>query len=119
MSEEYFNGISCPKDFVLALNDAQNAFYGKWKMAIVSTMLAEPKRFGDIQRMIPAITPRMLSKELKELELNGILIRKVYDRTPVVIEYSLTPSGQRLSHVLNAMVAWGLEHRRELLEVTA
>ena len=65
--------------------------------------------------MIPNITPRMLSKELKELEINGIVIRKVYNSTPVLVEYELTASGRRLQEVLDKMVTWGLQHREEAL----
>lgn len=111
MTKPYFNGISCPKEYVLALNDAINVISGKWKLAIVSTLLFEKKRFSDIKRFIPGLTPRMLSKELKELEINGIVTRTVYSSTPVTIEYELTPSGRNLVEVINSMVKWGLEHR--------
>ena len=114
MNKPYFNGIDCPSQFVLALKDAQNAINGKWKLAIVSTMLESKKRFSDVQRFIPQITPRMLSKELKELEINGVVKRTVIDSFPVTIEYQLTPSGKRLGVVLNNMVEWGLAHRSEL-----
>ncbi|UII19666.1 winged helix-turn-helix transcriptional regulator [Fulvivirga ligni] len=111
MEKPYFNGIECPKEYVLALRDTLNVVTGKWKLAIVSTMLFEKKRFSDIKRILPEITPRMISKELKELEVNGIVVRKVYDQTPVLVEYELTHSGMMLSHVLDAMVEWGLKHR--------
>ena len=113
MSDNYFNGIKCPKEYVLALNDSLNAVTGKWKLAIVSCLFFEAKRFSGIQEMLPQISPRMLSKELKELELNGILIRKVYDQTPVLIQYELTSSGHALKKVLDQMVSWGLAHREK------
>ncbi|GGB66508.1 hypothetical protein GCM10007424_03090 [Flavobacterium suaedae] len=115
MEKRYFDGISCPIEYVLALKDSLNVISGKWKLAIVSTLLAEKKRFSEIQKIIPGITPRMLSKELKELEINGIIIRNVENTIPVTIEYSLTPSGKRLSKVLDTMVEWGLQHREETL----
>lgn len=115
MKKPYFNGITCPKEYVLALNDALNVVSGKWKMAIVSSLLFEKKRFSDIQRNIGNITPRMLSKELKELEVNGVITRHVYDSTPVAIEYELTSSGKTLHIVLDKMVDWGLAHRKKSL----
>lgn len=115
MEQEFFDGISCPVEYVLALKDAQNAITGKWKMAIVSTLIFEKKRFSEIKQMIPNITPRMLSKELKELEINGIVNRNVYDSTPVLVEYELTDSGVRLRRVLDQMVQWGLQHRKETI----
>lgn len=111
MSTGYFDGISCPKEYVLALNDTLNVVSGKWKLAIVSSLLLEAKRFSDIRRIIPGITPRMLSKELKELEINGIVTRSVYHTIPVTVEYELTPSGRRLNEVIDKMVEWGLQHR--------
>jgi len=64
---------SCPTQFVLAVNDTLNAISGKWKLPIIGSLLFGKKRFTEIQRNIPKITPRMLSKELKDLEMNGLL----------------------------------------------
>jgi DNA-binding HxlR family transcriptional regulator len=115
MKKNNLNSIACPKEYVLALNDALNAISGKWKLAIVSTLLRGAKRFSDIRRIIPGVTPRMISKELKELEINGIITRTVYDAMPVLVEYELTPSGRRLSEVIDKMIAWGLMHREVTL----
>lgn len=101
--------------YVLAVNDTLNVISGKWKLPIIGTLLYDKKRFSEIQRNIPNITPRMLSKELKDLELNGIVKRTVYDSTPVVVEYELTPSAVRLGEVLDKMVEWGLQHRKKVM----
>lgn len=103
---------ACPEQFVLALNDTLNVLTGKWKMPILGSLLFGIKRFTEIQRNIPNITPRMLSKELKELELNGMVKRVVYDATPVLVEYELTESARKLSDVIDSMLMWGLNHRR-------
>ena len=66
---------SCSSEFVLALHDTLNVLHGKWRMPIIASLLYGKKRFKELAREIPNITPRMLSKELKELELNGILKR--------------------------------------------
>lgn len=68
----------------------------------------------DIQRNIPGITPRMLSKELKELELNSIVKRTVYDTIPVTVEYELTPAARSLRELLDTMVEWGIKHRQHV-----
>lgn len=60
----------------------------------------------------------MLSKELKELELNGMVIRKVYDSTPVAVEYELSESGKLITEVLDKMIEWGIEHRTSVLSRT-
>jgi len=73
------------------------------------------KRFRELERGIPKISPRMLSKELKDLEANGIVKRTVYDSIPVIVEYELTISGESLNQVLEPMIEWGLQHRKMLL----
>ncbi len=106
---------SCPIQFVLAVNDTLNVISGKWKLPIIATLLFNKKRFTEIQRNIPKITPRMLSKELKDLEMNGIVTRTVYDSIPVSVEYELTPSGHTLGDVMDKMLEWGLKHRKVTL----
>jgi DNA-binding HxlR family transcriptional regulator len=105
----------CSGDFILAVNDAMNVLSGKWKLPIIGTLTYGNKRFKELEREIPKITPRMLSKELKELEVNGIVRREVYNTMPVTIEYSLTDAGRRLCNVLDAMVEWGLQHRKNVM----
>ena len=105
----------CNVSYVLAINDTLNVISGKWKLPIIATMLAQNQRYSDIQKQIPKISPRMLSKELKELELNGVVIRTVHDTTPVLIEYGLSDSGKKIMEVLDKMVEWGLNHRSIVL----
>ncbi|MCA0232581.1 MAG: helix-turn-helix transcriptional regulator [Bacteroidetes bacterium] len=108
----------CPHSFVMAVNDTMNVLTGKWKLQIMASLIFGKKRFRDIEREIPKITPRMLSKELRELELNGIVKRTVHDTIPVVIEYEFTESGRNIKSVLDAMVEWGLEHRKRTFDLT-
>ncbi len=105
----------CPTQFVLAINDTLNVISGKWKMPIIASLFFGKMRFTEIQRNIPKITPRMLSKELKELELNGIVIRTVHDSMPVVVEYELTESARQLSDVMDSMIRWGMNHRKGII----
>lgn len=106
---------SCPVQFVLSINDTLNVINGKWKLLIIGSILFGKKRFTDIQRNIPKITPRMLSKELKELELNGMLVRTVYNSIPVSVEYELSESGKSITEVLDKMIEWGLKHRKAVI----
>lgn len=112
-----FNDVKkCPQTFVLAVNDTMTVLTGKWKLPIIASLVFGKKRFKDIEREIPKITPKMLSKELRELELNGIVKRSVLDTYPVVIEYQITESGRNIKMVLDAMVKWGIEHRKKTFE---
>jgi DNA-binding HxlR family transcriptional regulator len=105
----------CSTSFVLALNDTMNVISGKWKLPIIGSLLFGKRRFREMSREIPGITPRMLSKELKDLEINGIVRRTVYDTIPVSVEYELTQSGELLREVLEVMVKWGLRHRKAIM----
>lgn len=106
---------ACPVQYVLHINDTLNVISGKWKLPIIGSLLFGKKRFTEIQRTISKITPRMLSKELKELELNGMIVRTVYDSIPVSVEYELSESGKTITEVLDKMIEWGIEHRTSVL----
>ena len=105
----------CTSSLVLALNDTMNVLSGKWKLPIIGSLVAGKKRFKEIERTVPGLTPRMLSKELKELEVNGIITRTVYNTIPVSVEYELTSSGYSLKQVLEVMVEWGTLHRQTMI----
>lgn len=107
---------SCSSSFVLAINDTLNVISGKWKLPIIGSLMYGKKRFTELQKSIPKITPRMLSKELKELEINGVITRTVYDSIPVIVEYDLTKSGKSLNIFLEPMVEWGLQHRKAIMK---
>jgi len=108
----------CSSTYVLAVNDTFNVINGKWKLPIMGSLLYGKKRFKELEREIPKITPRMLSKELKDLEVNGIITRTVYNTTPVTVEYELTESGDSFKMVLDVMVEWGLQHRKKMFGKT-
>lgn len=105
----------CPKSYILALMDTLNVIDGKWKLPIIASLLRGVTRFKDLLDRIENITPRMLSKELKELEINGLVERKVYNQTPVLIEYRLTISGKEITSVIDAMINWGIMHRAQVI----
>lgn len=80
---------------------------GKWTLPIIYVLMKGTKRFKELERSIDGINTRMLVKELKQLEENGILIRKVFAEVPPRVEYSLTDRGKALKNVLEEMKAWG------------
>jgi DNA-binding HxlR family transcriptional regulator len=101
---------------MLALLDALDIFNGKWKIAIMCSLNEREKRFKDLQRDVGKITGKMLSKELKELEINELVKRTVLDTKPVTVEYELTAYGGSLEKVITALVSWGLKHRQRILK---
>ncbi|OLY94335.1 transcriptional regulator, HxlR family [Cnuella takakiae] len=116
LQEEEVN--HCPKPLILALKDTMNAVKGKWKLPIIAALFHGKNRFKNLQENIEKITPRMLSKELKELEINGIVTRRVLGQSPLLIEYRLTPSGKNITKVIDAMIDWGLTHRKAEIKMT-
>lgn len=84
---------------------------GKWKGVILYHLLGGTQRFGELKRRMPGITQRMLTKQLRSLEDNGLILRKVYPEVPPKVEYSLSETGQRLKPVIDALRAWGEDYR--------
>jgi DNA-binding HxlR family transcriptional regulator len=97
-----------------AVADAMYAIGGKWKLRIIISIARGNKRFSELQRQIAGISGRVLSSELKELEGNGLLIKKVSVGYPVLIEYELTPYSQTLEKVVEHLVAWGKQHKEKI-----
>ncbi len=104
----------CSKN-MLALRDTLNIMNGKWKMAIMFSLTEEKKRFKELQRHVGKITGKMLSQELKELEMNELIKRTVLDTKPVTVEYELTAYGRSLEKVTEELVNWGLKHRKRII----
>lgn len=103
----------CAKS-LMPVQDALYVLSGKWKIPIIIALLHGNKRFKELNREIKGITARMLSKELKELEINQLVSRTVYDTTPVTVEYELTDYGQTLDKVIMSLRDWGIVHRKKI-----
>ena len=104
------------KVFIRPIRDVIDLIGGKWKLPIIVSLTFGNSRFNQLERQIEGITPRMLSKELKDLEVNGLVDRKVIPSTPVTVEYSLTEYGKSLDKVIEVMRNWGAEHRSRIME---
>ncbi|GAA0880960.1 helix-turn-helix domain-containing protein [Algoriphagus jejuensis] len=100
----------------MAIRDALDVLNGKWKLQIIIAISSGQSKFKDIERQIPKITPRMLSKELKSLEDHKLIKRTVYDTLPVTIEYTLTPHSKTLDKVILELRNWGALHRKKILD---
>ncbi|WP_292370210.1 winged helix-turn-helix transcriptional regulator [Methanoregula sp. UBA64] len=90
---------------------------GKWKPLVIYQLKEGTLRFSQIvEKVQPRITPRMLTKELRELETSGLVIRKVYAQVPPKVEYSLTETGASLIPILDDLCDWGSEHMGDDIE---
>jgi DNA-binding HxlR family transcriptional regulator len=97
-----------------AVGDALYAIGGKWKLRIIVALFEGNRRFNELQRLVEGISAKVLSTELKELELNGFVRRNVFTGTPVVVEYELTQYSETLHSVLDALSEWGAMHREKI-----
>ncbi len=80
---------------------------GKWKGVILWHLLGGTVRFGELRRRLLGVTPRVLTTQLRELEVDGLVVRTVYAQVPPKVEYSLSPLGRSMEPVLRGLKAWG------------
>ena len=83
---------------------------GKWKGVVMFHLLDGTKRFNELRRMMPGVTQRMLTRQLRELEADGLVHREVYAEVPPRVEYSLTAKGETLRDIILALKVWGETH---------
>ncbi|WP_428327668.1 winged helix-turn-helix transcriptional regulator [Mucilaginibacter sp.] len=99
-----------------AVQDSMDALNGKWKISIISSICCYGKRrFSDILNDIEGISNRMLSKELKELEINQLVKRTVLDTQPISVQYELTDHGNTLQTIITNLADWGTLHRKKVV----
>ncbi|SFI58561.1 transcriptional regulator, HxlR family [Halpernia frigidisoli] len=100
---------------LMASRDVLEVIQGKWRIPIIISLTYGNKRFGEIQRDIADVSPKMLSQELKALEMNKIITRTLFDSMPVTVEYSLTPLGLSMNKLLEEILEWGIHFRKEVV----
>jgi DNA-binding HxlR family transcriptional regulator len=96
------------------VRDVLEIINGKWKLPILIALAFGPKRFGELERDIAGITPKMLVKELRDLELHGMVDRNEVSTSAVSVEYSLTDYGKSLDQVISTLRQWGTRHREKI-----
>lgn len=92
---------NCPVEITLAL------LGNKWKVLILRELFIGTKRFGELSRGVPGISQKMLTQQLRQMEEDNLVVRKIYPEVPPKVEYSLTDIGKSLSPILEAMHKWG------------
>ena len=98
---------ACPVETTLTL------IGDKWKVLILRDLLPGTKRFGELKKSIGKVSQKVLTAQLREMEQNGLVHRKVYPEVPPRVEYSLTPLGMSLKPILDAMWNWGQEYKAQ------
>lgn len=87
---------------------------GKWKPVIARYLMLGTRRFGELRKLMPDATQKMLTQQLREMEADGIIDRKVFLQVPPKVEYSLSPYGRTLEPVLLALCKWGTAHQQRI-----
>lgn len=102
--------FACPVTFTVEV------IGGKWKSLILYHLMSGTRRFNELRRLMPEVTQRMLTLQLRELEADNVVAREVYREVPPKVEYSLTPLGLTLAPLISAMRDWGAAHEQAILE---
>lgn len=102
------------KEELQALQDTLYFIGGKWRLPVINSICNGNRRFREIERSVPGITTRMLSKELKDMELNKLVTRTVYAETPVLVEYRPTEYCKTFGKIIQEMIKWGREHNKNI-----
>lgn len=101
---------------MMAVQDSMDVLSGKWKIAIISSVcFYNKRRFSDILNDVVGISNKMLSKELKELEINKLIKRTVLETQPITVQYELTQHGKSLKTIISHLTEWGIAHRKEII----
>ncbi|NRA12439.1 MAG: helix-turn-helix transcriptional regulator [Crocinitomicaceae bacterium] len=100
------------------IRDTLEIFSGKWKIPIITALFFNGTcGFKDLERVVVGITPKMLSKELKDLEMNLLIDRTVEDTRSVTIRYSITEYGKTAKSVISELHSWGVKHRKKVFDI--
>jgi DNA-binding HxlR family transcriptional regulator len=98
--------FNCPAEMTVSL------IGGRWKTILLYNLRREPKRFGELRKLSPGITPATLAQQLRKLESHGLVLRHELSPSPnLAVEYSLTEKGESLKPVMHAMIRWGIAHQ--------
>lgn len=112
--EKLNNHQACSKR-IKAIHDTMDVLSGKWKITILSSLNFGRKRYSDILKDVNGISGKMLSRELKDMEMNLLIKRTVMETQPVTVQYELTPYCNNLMSIIENLADWGSEHRKVII----
>ncbi|WP_158800118.1 helix-turn-helix domain-containing protein [Pedobacter sp. L105] len=114
VNPEYPSLEDCSKR-IRAIDDTMDILNGKWKISILSRLLYKPMRYSELLKDINGISGKMLSRELQDLETNGLISRTVASTKPLAVSYDVTAHGLSLKILTDNIADWGLEHRERII----
>jgi DNA-binding HxlR family transcriptional regulator len=98
-----------------AIQDIMDVLGGKWRISIVTCLCFSPRRFSELLKMVDGISGKVLSRELKDLEMNKLISRTVKDTQPITVEYAITDYGNSFKELIQIMAEWGVKHRKKII----
>jgi DNA-binding HxlR family transcriptional regulator len=112
METSKFKGCS---QTIIAIHDVMDILNGKWKISIIACLGYGKMRYSELLKEVNGISGKMLSRDLKELEINQLITRHVKNTQPITVEYELTEYGATLKEPTKALAEWGLKHRQRIM----
>ncbi len=111
-------GLSTPRRVhVCPVETVTELISGRWKVRILWKLHQRTMRFGELRRELSGITEKMLAQQLRELERDHLVVRKMYNEMPPKVEYSLSEFGRTLSPILEMLAEWGTQQRRQIVKI--
>lgn len=103
-------------DKIRAIGDTMDVLSGKWKLHIIACLCYQDMRYSELLKYIEGISGKMLSAELRDLEMNELIERQVLATSPVSVQYCITQYGKSLSEVTETIANWGINHRKRIIK---
>lgn len=113
--EQKFEPVKNCSHKILAISDTMDILNGKWKMSIIACLCYKPMRYSELLKEVRGISGKVLSRELKDLEVNELIERIVLSTAPVAVEYRITDYGNSLKDLTNTIADWGSIHRQRII----
>ena len=113
--EQEFDLVKDCSQKILAISDTMEILNGKWKISIIACLCYRPMRYSELLKEVKGISGKMLSRELKDLEINELINRKVLNTAPVAVEYQITEYGESLKQLTSTIADWGFLHRERII----
>jgi len=113
--EHKFDPVKQCSHKILAISDTMDILNGKWKMSIVACLCYKPMRYSELLKEVKGISGKVLSRELKDLEMNELIERIVLNTAPVAVEYRITTYGNSLKQLTQTIADWGFIHRQRII----
>lgn len=113
--EQGFDLVKDCSQKILAISDTMEILNGKWKMSIIACLCYRPMRYSELLKEVKGISGKMLSRELKDLEINELIERNVLNTAPVAVEYKITEYGESLEQLTTTIADWGSLHRERII----